>query len=179
MRCKALAVFDNNKIIDSHIPEMSSPSFWNKTAAKAIESTIRQEIQALSLQMESGNHISYPSALGFIHVLKLNHLCCTVICDQELSTAQLKYLTLYMLCKQISLRNIARDLNQYTQDYRLATMQSKLPDDLSMMKSVQRQLDNAMAKQLIAANDVEDPSEAILKQASQANSWWSLSHNIL
>jgi len=181
MRCKALAVFDNidNKHITLHIPEDSTSSFWTKTAARTIKATIRQEIQALYHDLESGNSIVYPSILGYIHVQKLNHHCCAVITDTELSQEQIKYLTLYALSKKRSLKRIAENISQYTQDFRLPEMKSELGDCIDRLQILHQQLEYAIARQSLAANDLDEQNSSFQTLASQVNSWWSLSYNIL
>lgn len=143
MRCKALAVFDSNRIT-SCIPGNGSPGFWAKTLSNQLRSCIKQEIKNLFPQLESGDCIIYPSNFGFTHLYKIDTSCCVIITDEPLSPEQLKYLSLYALSNHIPLKQIMQDTETFTTDFRSSKLKAILHPFLDDLKNQRKSLEKTL-----------------------------------
>ena len=148
MRCKALAVFDSNRIT-SCIPGSSAAEFWGKSLSNQLRTYIKLEIKNIVQQLDSGDSIIYPSIFGITHIYKINTNCCVLITDEQLSPEQLKYLSLYALSNHIPLKQIMQDTKMFTTDFRSSKLKDIIHPFLSELKNQKKLLEKTLRSKYV------------------------------
>lgn len=172
MRCKALAVFNRNKIITC-IQNIHATKFWKDNLSHQIRTYINQEIKNIVEQLDNGDHIIYPSTFGFTHIYKIDTNCCVILTDEQLSPEQLKYLSLYTLSNHIPLKQIMQDTQTYTTDFRSEKLKNIIHPFLNELQKQKKLLEKTLrAKYALpyVSNDIAFHKEE--QQPSYARTAW-------
>jgi hypothetical protein len=164
MKCIALATCFSQEELNWHFPEQSySPaSFFAKKSLGHLRQELAEQITEFCSQLQSADFIHFKQGNSVIHIQKINADCCAVISDVELSQEQMRYLSLYLLCRKISLRDIGANLEHYTHDFKTQAIKADLAETLEIMKS---NLDKTLERDT-KLEDLLDKS-ARLEQASR------------
>lgn len=158
MKCIALATRFGQEEISWHV-QSQLLTFFAKSALEGLKTQITQFCDTL----QSGNSIYFQEGVNHIYIQKLDTNCCAVICDVELSVQQMQHLSLYLFSQHIPLKNIASNLENYTQDFKT----QKINDELAAVLEVMKQnLEKVLARDS-KIEDLEDKARQLKETSLQ------------
>lgn len=142
MKCIALATRFGQEDISWHV-QSHLLTFFAKSALEGLKANIEPQIIQFCDTLQSGNTFYLKEGVNHVHIQKLDTHCCAVVCDVELSEQQMRHLSLYLFSQHIPLKDIASNLENYTQDFKT----KKINDELAAVLGVMEQnLEKALAR---------------------------------